>query len=105
METYQLTVCGVDITFKTKASEERLQKAAVFVNESYNSLQSHGSQVSRDRLLAILAVGLTDDLFELQKEVEQLRNSKEGNSIDGKQIEARLQKMLNSINSIRPINN
>ncbi len=105
MNTYNTTVCGLDITFRSSAESARVEQAVNFIQESYLSLQSHGSQVSRDRILAILAIGLADDLFELQKEKSEKDKGNEENNLEEKNLEKRLQKMLDSINSIIPLNN
>ncbi len=102
MNNYTATVCGLDITFRSTADSERVEQAVNFIQKSYLSLQSHGSQVSKDRLLAILAIGLADDLFELQKEHNKITSETSEKTFDEKNFEKRLQKMLDTIESINP---
>ena len=62
MQEYNLNAFDlVNVSFKTEASGERVQKAHEYAQSLYEELKVHGGNLTRDRLLAILLLGITDD--------------------------------------------
>ncbi len=60
------------LSFRTSAGKERVMKALDYAGGLYNELKVHGGSLTRDRLLAILLIGITDDL--LQQREANARN-------------------------------
>ena len=56
------------LTFRTDAGRERVMRALEHARGLYEDMKLHGGSLSRDRLLAILLIGITDDLLR-QKEI------------------------------------
>lgn len=75
MQTYNLNIFGLEVSFKTEAEPERVQKACAYAETLYEALKLHGSHLGRDRLLTILILGITDDLLQL-KQQRALRDSR-----------------------------
>lgn len=75
----------VNITFQTEADQERVQDAFEYAQGLYENIKVHGGSISRDRLLAILLLGITDDLLQQKQcHVETIR---------------RIENLLNTINN------
>ncbi|HJB66445.1 MAG TPA: cell division protein ZapA [Candidatus Mailhella merdavium] len=75
MQTYNLNIFGLEVSFKTEAEPERVQKACTYAETLYEALKLHGSHLGRDRLLTILILGITDDLLQLKQQTA-LRDSR-----------------------------
>ena len=65
MQTYNLNIFELEVSFKTEAEPERVEKACAYAETLYGTLKLHGS---RDRLLTILVLGITDDLLQLKQQ-------------------------------------
>ena len=52
------------LSFRTDAGKERVMQALDYAGGLYDELKVHGGSLSRDRLLAILLIGITDDLLQ-----------------------------------------
>lgn len=66
MHSYQLDVCDLKVGFRTEAEPERVERARSYVDELYTQLKGQGGTLNRDRLLAILLIGLADDVLQLR---------------------------------------
>jgi cell division protein ZapA len=64
MPRYNLPLVGLEISFKTDADEARIQAAKDLIEERYKSLAKNGSTISKEKLLACLALSLADDYLE-----------------------------------------
>lgn len=71
MQSYQLEVLGHDLSFKADADPERLEQARQMLEERFNILRQHGRHISKEKLLAFLALALADDLIKLQHEKDK----------------------------------
>ena len=69
-----LTVLGYDIAFRAGADMERARDAARLVEERFalQKTRSQGGQ-SREMLLTFLALGLADELLQLEKKQNDAR--------------------------------
>ncbi len=67
-DTIDITVLGLSIAFKSSADMERVQGAVRLVEERFaeQKLRFNAGQ-TKDILLTFLALGLADDLLQLQK--------------------------------------
>lgn len=69
MQEYILNIFDlVNVSFRTEADSERVQKAHEYAESLYQELRVHGGNLTRDRLLAILLLGITDALLQQRKE-------------------------------------
>ena len=68
MQTYNLNIFELEVSFKTEAEPERVEKACAYAEPLYGTLKLHGSHLGRDRLLTILVLGITDDLLQLKQQ-------------------------------------
>lgn len=68
MHTHTFEVLGIELSFKTEADPERVEKARTLLNERYAALIRHGGHVSKEKLLAFLALSLADDILLLRDE-------------------------------------
>ncbi len=99
MHTYNVVACSLDLTFNSDADEKRVRKAIELVQKSYDSLRSHGSQIGRDRLLAILAIGIADDLLQLQDEHDKMSKVSEKKDFEEEALQTRLERILQMVDS------
>ncbi len=73
MQEYNLNAFDlVNVSFKTEAIGERVQKAHEYAQSLYEELKVHGGNLTRDRLLAILLLGITDDLLQQKDKAKNL---------------------------------
>ncbi len=77
MQEYNLSLLGLDISFRAGVGEERIQKAKQLVEERFDTLKARGERSSKELLLTFLVLGLADDLLQSNKQMEdvQLRAS------------------------------
>lgn len=73
MRSFQLTILGMEVSFRAKADELRIQRAKAFVEEQYGRLKRHGGEISREKLLTLLVLGIADDLLESQQQMHDVR--------------------------------
>lgn len=71
MQTYNLNVFDLEITFRTEADEAQVNKACAYVESLYAQLKNHGSHLGRDRLLTLLILGIADDVLQLRQQEAQ----------------------------------
>ncbi len=62
MHRYNLTLLGLNISFMAEADRERVDEAVALLESRFEKLDD-GRQISRERLLIFLALGLADDLL------------------------------------------
>lgn len=65
----------VNVSFRTEAGDDRVQKAHEYAQSLYEELKVHGGNLTRDRLLAILLLGITDDLLQQKGKLDDLNSS------------------------------
>lgn len=87
MPRYTMSLCGLEISFKTDADKDRIEAARGLLEERFDDLNRNGNNVSKDRLLACLALAMTDDYLEvsarladMEARIEKLLESQEGRS-------------------------
>lgn len=83
MNSYQLDMCELHIAFKTEASAERVEQARAYVDTLYKDFKVSGSLLGKERILAILLIGIADEML-------QLRN-------DHASAEARMEELLRDL--------
>jgi len=62
MPSYTKVVLGLELSFKTDAELSRVDRATALVDERYRLLDPAGKNLSKEKLLAFVALGLADDL-------------------------------------------
>ncbi len=72
MYNFQINVLGVEISFKADVDPERIEQAKAFVEEQYERLKGFGGQLSREKLLVLLILGVVDDLLQSQQQLDAL---------------------------------
>ncbi len=72
MPRYTLSLLGIDLNFSTDAHEERIEVAQRLVEERFHDLSKNGNNISKERLLICLALGLADDYLESTLNQERL---------------------------------
>ena len=68
MPSYQLQVLGLNVSFKAEADHSRIEEARNLIEERFHNLDFHGRQISKEKLLTFLALGLADDLLQSHQE-------------------------------------
>lgn len=70
MQSFQLNVLGMDISFRTDADSARIERAQAFVEKQYERLKNQGGQFGREKLLTLLVLGVADDLLQTQQQLD-----------------------------------
>jgi cell division protein ZapA len=86
MPSYNLSVLGLEVSFKAEADPQRVQDAKNLVEERYKQLEFPGRQISKEKLLTFLALGLADDLLQSDQDLTK--------------VEARLERLLTKIDGL-----
>ena len=68
MHNHTLEVLGLELSFKAEADPARIERARALLDERYMRMARHGGTLSKEKLLAFLALSLADDVLLLQKE-------------------------------------
>ncbi len=87
MQSHNLTVFGLELSFKAKTDPEHLKRACLLLEERFSRLSQAGGHLSKEKLLAYLALALAADLLHMQDEkqeaarrIEELLVKIEGNT-------------------------
>lgn len=72
MQSYHLTLCDLQVAFRTEASAHRVEKAKRYVEERYSRVKAQGGQFARDKLMLMLLISMADDLLELQEKTAMI---------------------------------
>ena len=67
MHSYNMSVLGLSISFKAEADQQRIEHAKTLVEERYSHLVFSGKNISKERILIFLALGLADDLLQSEQ--------------------------------------
>ena len=70
MRSYQLSIFGVEVSFKAQADPQDVEKARAYVEKEAERLKGGGGLQSKDKLLALLALGVAYDLLQLQQRLQ-----------------------------------
>ncbi|MGE4504165.1 MAG: cell division protein ZapA [Desulfovibrionaceae bacterium] len=84
MPRYTLSLIGLEVTFSADAEQHRIEAAKKLVEDRFGELSKNGSNISKEKLLACLALGLADDYLV---------------SVEGRnRLEARISELLEKAN-------
>ncbi|AAS97142.1 cell division protein ZapA [Nitratidesulfovibrio vulgaris] len=73
MRSFNLTVLGLEVSFKAEADPKRVESAKALVEERFDRLKFHGRQLSKEKLLTFLVLGLADDLLQANRRNDETR--------------------------------
>lgn len=74
MAGYRLSLLGLEASFRTDASPERVDKARMLLEERFQSLVERGGNLSKEKLLIFLALGLADDFLQCNDRLQELED-------------------------------
>jgi len=63
MPSYNQVILGLELSFKTDADPDRVDSAKALLEERYRLLNPGGKNLSKEKLLTFVALGLADDLI------------------------------------------
>jgi len=63
MPSYTISVLDLEITFRADADHARVEAAKRTVEERFASLSAKGKNLSKEKLLTFVALGLADDFL------------------------------------------
>ncbi len=73
--SFQLNILGLDVAFKAEADQKRVDDARHLIEEQYRRLGGSGEmQISKEKLLIFLALGLADDLLQSNQKLEEVES-------------------------------
>ncbi|GFM37075.1 cell division protein ZapA [Desulfovibrio psychrotolerans] len=72
MRRYNLNVLDLEVSFKAEADPLRVENAKKLVEERFEKLNFPGRQISKEKLLTFLVLGLADDLLQSDHKLKQL---------------------------------
>ena len=63
MPSYNKVILGLELSFKTDAEPDRVECAKALVEERYKLLNPAGKNLSKEKVLTFVCLGLADDLL------------------------------------------
>ncbi len=73
MRTFEFTLLGMEISFRADADPQQVETARALVEERFGKLAFHGRQMSREKMLTYVSLGLADDLLQSERQVGEMR--------------------------------
>ena len=73
MHTFELTLLGMEISFRADADPQQVEAARTLLEERLGRFTFHGRQMSREKVLTYVALGLADDLLQSERYVGAMR--------------------------------
>ncbi|MFO7816185.1 MAG: cell division protein ZapA [Thermodesulfobacteriota bacterium] len=73
MPSYNISLLGLDVYFKTSASAERINQASGLIENRFKQLDQRGRTLSKEKLLVFLALGLADDYLQTKESLEEIQ--------------------------------
>jgi cell division protein ZapA len=70
MQHFTVNVLGLEISFKADADSDRLEQAIDMLDKRAEIHRQHSRQISKEKLLTLLALALADDLLILAEQME-----------------------------------
>ncbi|RQD57609.1 MAG: cell division protein ZapA [Desulfonatronovibrio sp. MSAO_Bac4] len=74
MPEYSKKILGLDLTFKTDASPERVNQASKLLEERFAELEERGSALSKERILVFLLLSLADDYLQSEQKLDDFQH-------------------------------
>ena len=68
MHSHTIEVLGLELSFKLNVDPTRIERAKALLDDRYAKLAQHSGIVSKEKLLAFLALSLADDVLLMQDE-------------------------------------
>lgn len=68
MQSHTIEVLGLELSFKLNVDPMRIRRAKTLLDDRYGKLARHGGILSKEKLLAFLALSLADDVLLMQDE-------------------------------------
>ncbi len=72
MSRFTVNVLGLEVSFVTDAGSERVYDAREHVESQYSLLHQDGKNVSKEKLLTVLALSLADDYLQSTQKLREL---------------------------------
>ncbi|THB62704.1 MAG: cell division protein ZapA [Desulfovibrio sp.] len=72
MPSYNLQVLGLNVSFKAEADHQRIEEAKDLIEQRFHQLDFRGRQISKEKLLTFLALGLADDLLQSHRDRDDM---------------------------------
>jgi cell division protein ZapA len=88
MTSYNLSLMGLEVSFKTEADQKRVSEAKKLLEQRFTGLNERGRILSKEKVLMLLALSLADDLL------QSLENRRE--------LEGKLERLLDRVDSSLP---
>jgi cell division protein ZapA len=89
MPSYNLSLMGLEVSFKTEADQKRVSEAKKLLEQRFSGLNERGRILSKEKVLMLLALSLADDLLQ---------------SLEGRrELEGKLERLLQRVDSIAPL--
>jgi cell division protein ZapA len=73
MPSYNISVLGLDVYFKTSAGSERIKRASGLIEDRFKRLDQRGRNLSKEKLLVFLALGLADDYLQTKESLDNVQ--------------------------------
>ncbi|GFK95216.1 hypothetical protein NNJEOMEG_03074 [Fundidesulfovibrio magnetotacticus] len=74
MPSYSKVILGLELSFKTDAEPDRVETAKALVEERYRLLNPGGKNLSKEKLLTFVALGLADDLLMANQKLSEMES-------------------------------
>jgi len=74
MPEYNITVSGLEVSFRTNAGESRVREAEHLIRRTFNRLNTYGNRLSNEKLLILVALSLADDYLQTRQKLRDYQD-------------------------------
>ncbi len=74
MQSYNLSILGQEVSFRTNADEKRIKEAEKLIEQRFDKLNTHGSRLTNEKLLILVALSLADDFLQSNQELNIIKD-------------------------------
>lgn len=74
MQSYNLSILGQEISFRTNADENRIKEAEKLIEHRFDKLNTYGSRLTNEKLLILVALSLADDFLQSNQELNTIKD-------------------------------
>jgi len=77
---YQINIFDQEVSVKTDADEERVREIAAYLQQKFAEIKSIARNASHPDQMALTALDIANDLFDMQKRISDLKSHVEEKS-------------------------
>jgi len=74
MRSFNLKILGTEVSFKSEADHDTVERAKQLVEDRFETLYTPGMPISKEKMLTFLVLGLADDYLQASDTLQALED-------------------------------